>query len=135
MAHLSAAAGAAVLRAACMGVEVPGDVTIREREMGGGGGGFGGGGISTAVVDVVSPKARGGQVEEGQGIAGRVRRLPGVDGLVGRIRRRLGMGEIVRRVGRRHFGSNAMVGHRFSHSPLRPVRFWRHRLRISMTAH
>ena len=60
MAHLSAAAGAAVLRAACMGLEVTGDVTIKEREMGGGGGGFGGGGISTAVVDVVSPKARGG---------------------------------------------------------------------------
>ena len=34
MAHLSAAAGAAVLRAACMGVEVPGDVAIREGEMG-----------------------------------------------------------------------------------------------------
>ena len=91
-----------MLRAACMGVEVPGDVTIREREMGGGGGGIGGGGISTTVVDVVSPKARGGQVEERYGIAGRIRRWLGVDGLVGRIRRRLGMGEIARRVDRRH---------------------------------
>ena len=91
-----------MLRAAWMGVEVPGDVTIKEREMGGGGGGFGGGGISTAVVDVVSPKARGGQVGEGQGIAGRISRWLGVDGLVGRIRRRLGIGEIVRRIGRRH---------------------------------
>jgi len=59
-AHLSAAAGAAVLRAARMGVEIPGDVTTRVRELGGeGGGGFDGDGISKAVVDVASPKARG----------------------------------------------------------------------------
>ena len=49
--------GAAVLRAARVGVEVPGDVTIRVRESGGeGGGGFHGNGISKAVVDVASPK-------------------------------------------------------------------------------
>ena len=58
-ARLSAAAEAAVLRAARVGVEVPGDVTIRVRDLGGiGGGGFDGGVISKAVVDVVSPKAR-----------------------------------------------------------------------------
>ena len=34
-ARLSAEAGAAVLRAARVGVEIPGDVTIRVRELGG----------------------------------------------------------------------------------------------------
>jgi hypothetical protein len=66
MARLSAAAGAAVLRAARVGVEVPGDVTIRVRESGGeGGGGFHGNGISKAVVDVASPEARSEQAEGG----------------------------------------------------------------------
>ena len=41
-----------MLRAARVGVQVPGDVTFKEREMGVVGGGFDGGGISTAVVDV-----------------------------------------------------------------------------------
>ncbi len=63
-ARLSVAKGAAVLRAARMGVEVPGDVTIRVRELGGiGGGGFDGSGISKAVVDVTSSKARGERAE------------------------------------------------------------------------
>ena len=102
MAHLSTAAGAAVQRAARVGVEVPGDVKIKERDMGGVGGGFDDGGISTALVDVVSPKARGEQAQGGQGIAGRIRRWLGVDGVAGRIRRRLGVGEIVWRISRRH---------------------------------
>ena len=88
-APLSAAAGAAVLRAARVRVQVPGDVTFKEREMGVVGGGFDGGGISTAVVDVASPYARGEQAEEGQEITWRIRRRLGVDGVVGRIRRRL----------------------------------------------
>ena len=63
-ARLSAAEGAAVLRAARMGVQVPGDVKIRVRELGGiGGGGFDGGGILKAVVDVASPRARGERVK------------------------------------------------------------------------
>ena len=46
-----------MLRAARVGVEVPGDVTIRVRESGGeGGGGFHGNGISKAVVDVAGPE-------------------------------------------------------------------------------
>ena len=103
MAHLSAAAGAAVQRAARVGVEVvPGDVTIEEREIGGVEGGFDDGGISTALVDVVSPKARGEQAQGGQGIAGRISRWLGFDGVAGRIRRRFGIGEIVRRISRRH---------------------------------
>ena len=63
-ARLSAAAGAAVLRAARVGVEVPGDVTINVRELGREGGeGFDGGGISKAVVDVGSPKMRSQSAE------------------------------------------------------------------------
>ena len=91
-----------VQRAARVGVEVPGDVTIEEREMGGVEGGFDDGGISKALVDVMSPKARGEQAQGGQGIAGRISRWLGVDGVVGRIRRRLGIGEIVRRTSRRY---------------------------------
>ena len=45
-----------MLRAARVGVELPGDVTIRVRELGGErGGGFDGDGISKAVVDMASP--------------------------------------------------------------------------------
>ena len=52
-----------MLRAARVGVEIPGDVTIRVRELGGErGGGFDGDGISKAVVDMASPKARSEQV-------------------------------------------------------------------------
>ena len=109
MAHLSAAAGAAVQRAARVGVEVPGDVKIKERDMGGVGGGFDDGGISTALVEVVSPKARGEQAQGGQGIAGLISRWLGLDGVAGRISRRLGLdgvwqiriGEFNRRVGQR----------------------------------
>ena len=55
-----------MLRAAHVGVEVPGDVTIRVRKLGGeGGGGFHGNGISKAVVDVASPKARCEEAEGG----------------------------------------------------------------------
>jgi len=62
----STAVRAAVLRAARMGVELPGDVTIRVRELGGvGGGGAHGDGISKAVVDVTSPEARSEQAEGG----------------------------------------------------------------------
>ena len=56
----------AVLCAARVGVEVPSDVTIRVRELGGErGGGFDGDGISKAVVDVASPEARSEQAEGG----------------------------------------------------------------------
>ena len=64
---MSAASGAAVLRAARVGVEIPGDVTIRVRELGGErGGGFDGDGISKAVVDMASSKARSQKAEGGQ---------------------------------------------------------------------
>ena len=85
MAHLSAAAGAAAQRAARVEVEVLGDVTIKEGEMGEVGGGIDDGGISIALVDMISPKARGEQAQGGQGIDGR--RL-GVDGVAGWIWRR-----------------------------------------------
>ena len=97
MAHLSAAAGAAAQRAARVEVEVPGDVTIKEGEMGGVGGGIDDGGISIALVDMASPKARDEQAQGGQGVDRR-------------IRRRLGIGEIVRRISRRH-----LLDRRISH--------------------
>ena len=55
-----------MLRAARVRVQVPGDVTFKEREMGVVGGGFDGGGISTAVVDVASPNARGRRTSRGR---------------------------------------------------------------------
>ena len=73
------------VRAARVGVQVPGDVPYKEREMGVVGGGFDGGGISTAVVDVASPNARGEQAEEGQEITWRIRRRLGIDWIAGRI--------------------------------------------------
>ena len=67
MARLSAAAGAAVLRAARMRVpqeKFPSDLAIGVREMvGTGGGGLSGNGITKAVVDVSGPQARGEQAE------------------------------------------------------------------------
>ena len=84
-----------MLRAARVGVQVPGDVTFKEREMGVVGGVFDGGGISTAVVDVASPNARGEQAERGQEIAWRIRRRLGLEGVVRRIRRRLGVDGVV----------------------------------------
>ena len=67
MARLSAAAGAAVLRAARMRVpqeKFPSDLAIGVREMvGTGGGGLSGNGIIKAVVDVSGPQARGEQAE------------------------------------------------------------------------
>ena len=88
MAQLSAAAGAAAQRAARVEVEVPGDVTIKEGEMGEVGGGIDDGGISIALVDMISPKARGEQAQGGQGIDGRIRRRLWVDGVAGWIWRR-----------------------------------------------
>ena len=53
-----------MLRAARVGVELPGDVTSNVRELGREGGeGFDGGGISKAVVDVGSPKMRSQSAE------------------------------------------------------------------------
>ena len=66
-APLSAAAGAAVLRArvGAAQVEVPGDFAIGVREGGGVGGGCDGNGIAEAVVDVASPEARCEKAEGG----------------------------------------------------------------------
>ena len=50
-------------RAARMGVELPGDVAIRVRELGGERGGLHSNGISKAVMDVAGPKARGEQAK------------------------------------------------------------------------
>ena len=66
MAHLSAAAGAAVLRAARMGVaqvKFPSDLAIGVRELVGTGRGLSGDSITKAVMDVSSPKARGEQAK------------------------------------------------------------------------
>ena len=67
MARLSAAAGAAVLRAARMRVpqeKFPSDLAIGVREMvGTGGGGLSGNGITKAFVDVPGPQMRGEQAE------------------------------------------------------------------------
>jgi len=52
-----------VSRAARMGVELPGDVAIRVRELGGERGGLHSNGISKAVMDVAGPKARGEQAK------------------------------------------------------------------------
>ena len=63
MARLSAAAGAAVLRAARMRaarVKFPNDLAIGVRELEGiGGGGLRGNGIPKAVMDVSGPQTRG----------------------------------------------------------------------------
>ena len=68
MARLSAAAGAAVLRAARMRaarVKFPNDLAIGVRELEGtGGGGLSGNGITKAVMDVSGPQARGEQAEK-----------------------------------------------------------------------
>ena len=66
-APLSAAAGAAVLRArvGAAQVEVPGDFAIGVREMGGVGGGCDGNGVTEAVMDVAGPEARCEQAEGG----------------------------------------------------------------------
>ena len=67
MARLSAAAGAAVLRAAWMRVpqeKFPSDLAIGVREMvGTGGGGLSGNGTTKAFVDVSGPQAHGEQAE------------------------------------------------------------------------
>ena len=67
MAHLSAAAGAAVLRAARISearVKFPSGLAIGVRKLvGTGGGGLSGDGIAEAVVDVSGPQARGEQAK------------------------------------------------------------------------
>ena len=67
MAHISAAAGAAVLHAARKReaqVKFPSDLAIGIRELvGTGGGGLSGNGIAEAVMDVSGPQARGEQAK------------------------------------------------------------------------
>ena len=84
-----------MLRAARVGLKVPGDVTIRVGGLRGVGGGFDGGGISKAVVDVASRKARGEQAEGGQEIAGRIGRGLDVDEVIGRVNLGLGVDRVV----------------------------------------